>query len=232
MFEKKGKLIVNAIAEDIGLRVPVTGPCYYENKNFDLICDYNEENDTFTYLEARLEQKDFSGFNVCLYNDELGFHCVKDYNVYTIRIKDDHFSVITSKDHFGKSSVKSFYFLNNDNHSELSVSETYLDEDRDCDFVGIERDADKTRMITSDGVYESKTDLDENQVQNFMKELLRVAEDDIKNAFDVINSSIPNFFNIVKYDFPVLTDFINQMYDDNELTVTRLAEEVMTARIH
>lgn len=193
---------------------------YYTDNNH--ILNYNNTNNKLT-LNASFKRYDDIVFNLNLSEKEFNFQALKDYTIYNIYISNNKLIVTTLKD----SNIKEITYINNPHIHKLSIKNTYLNNTNKDDYISIEKNNNTTILVTNNKIYKTKQPLSNNKINLLLKSLLELEENNIKEAFDIINKYIPNFFNLIKYNFSILNNF-NNLY--NTINIKILTNEIFFSK--
>lgn len=214
------KSLISSISKDMGLYFPT-------NKHIDnnRILNYNiGKNDTLD-LCASFKKYNDKVYNVWYNEGNFRFYGMKALTIYDIYINNDSFFITEMKDDNGDACIKKIKFIDTDSKKSLSVENTYVDNPDNNEYISIDNDGDKLSISTNNS-YDSVYTNDQEKVKHILKTLLELEESDIEESFDLVNSSIPNFFDKIKYDFKVLENF-NSLYDSDKLYAENIMDNFM-----
>lgn len=206
----KEEYVINSLKHDMGL--DNNTPMIYRDKNH--ILEYNNENG----LDVKASLKRYTDivYNLELNPKNFRFQGIKDYKLYDIYIDNDSFTINISKDNHNKpNTIKTIQFYKTANKSYFTI----MNKTIDCtinDYVSVERDYDRNRMVTLDMIYETRNKISDIKINRVTKELVDTEENEIREAFDIINHYIANFFNSIKHDYNSLASF-NELYNNDNI---------------
>lgn len=213
----ENRQLLNMLSKDIGLSTPVNK--YFDN---DRTLNYDVYNDELN-LTASFKKYDDRVYNVWYKNDGFRFYGMKDLTIYDIYINNDSFFINKMKDENGDACIKKIKYFDN-NKKLLSVENSYIDNPNNNEYISIENVDNKLSLIINDECNTVSTT--NKKVKSVIKSLLELEESDIEESFNLINSSIPNFFDKIKYNFKVLENF-NKLYDNNQLYTENIMDDLI-----
>lgn len=206
---KENQYLIDGIAKDMNLYFPT-------NKYIDdnRILNYNISKDGNLDLSASFKEYGDKVYNVWYNEDNFRFYGMKDLTIYDVYINNYSFFITEIKDNNGEACIKKIRFVDSDNKKSLSVENNYIDNPNNNEYISVDNYDDKLSLTTNNNIDTVHT-YDYVKVEKVLKALLEMEESNIEKSFDLIHSSIPNFFDKIKYDFKVLKSF-NNLYDTNK----------------
>ena len=216
---KKNRLLVTSISKDMGLYSPTNS---YSDANRILNCD--SINDRL-HLKASFKRYGDRVYNVWYEPHTFRFYGMEDMTIYDINIDNNSFIITEMKDENGESCIKKIKFLDYNNTKSVSVENIYIDNHDKNEYICIKNSNGKLSLNTKN-TNNTVVSPDEEKVKQILRTLLESEEDDIRNSFDLINDSIPNFFNDIKYDFRVLNNF-NELYEKDKIYAKPIMRNLM-----
>ena len=216
---RKNRLLVSSISKDIGLHLPTSR--YIDNSR---ILNYEVINDRL-HLKASFKKYEDRVYNVWYEPNNFRFYGMKDLTIYDINIDNNNFMITEIKDENGESCIKKIKFSDYNNTKSLFVENIYVDNHDKDEYICIKKDKDKLTLNTNNDMNTVSTP-DEEKVKQLLRTLLETEEDDIRDSFDLINDSVSNFFDNIKYDFRVLSNF-NELYEKDKLYAKPIMRNLM-----
>ena len=211
---KKNRLLVTSISKDMGLFSPTNS---YSDANRILNCE--SINDRLQ-LKASFKRYGDRVYNVWYEPHTFRFYGMEDMAIYDVNIDNNSFIITEMKDENGESCIKKIKFLDYNNTKSVSVENIYIDNHDKNEYICI-KNSNGTKNTNNTVVSP-----DEEKVKQILRTLLESEEDDIRNSFDLINDSIPNFFNDIKYDFRVLNNF-NELNEKDKIYAKPIMRNLM-----
>ncbi|MBQ2639690.1 MAG: hypothetical protein IJF92_02890 [Bacilli bacterium] len=214
------KDLITGISKDMNMSLPTTNN-YIDSSH---ILNYNIDEEGNLDLSASFKKYGDRVYNVWFNNDNFRFYGMKDFTIYDIYINNDAFMISISKDENGESCIKKIKFLEKDNNSLLAIENISLDDYEDNDYLEIEKKDDILKLKADNKVTVASSN--DKKLKSILRTALEIEEFNIKDSFDLINSSIPNFFDQIKYNFNILENF-NNLYDNDQLYAENIMNDIM-----